>query len=469
MKVLIIGAGIAGLSAAWHLQRAGIAATVLEARDRIGGRVWTNRDFADIPVEFGAELIHGRGAEVNTWGWIRKLGLRTWHWNKLDDSMIRTEAGDWLTMGEARAQSPELDVTRSWELGAVPEPRDDEDLGSYLRRIGFSPTQMRYVQRSFANAEGDDMRYLNAKAHLQTVPPPDSSEGPRGVAPPPDSSGGPRGVAPPPDSSGGPRGVAPPPDSSGGPRGVHSDHRILDGYDAYYTQLAAGLDIHLNCAVSHIDWSGGLRAQTVSGATYEADAAVITLPLALLQAGRVRFTPMLPAVKNEALAGLQMGPVLKLVYRFDAPLLDPKIGAIYAAGSPPMWWSPSLGRSGGRQGGAVVWTAFATGDYARELLGLGEAAALEKSLATLREEIGQPDLQASKSRWVAWNHDEFALGGYSACLPGHYAARAKLAQPTPPLYWAGEASAPHHMAATVHGAYFTGKRAAQEIIREASA
>lgn len=426
MKVLVIGAGIAGLSAAWHLREAGIDATVLEARDRIGGRVWTSRDFADIPVEFGAELIHGRGAEVNTWSWVRKLGLRAWHWNKLDDSMIRTEAGDWLTMGEARAQSPELDVTRSWELGAVPEPRDDEDLGSYLRRIGFSPTQMRYVQRSFANAEGDDMRFLNAKAHAHLFHDSDGSED-------------------------------------------FSDHRILDGYDAYYTQLAAGLDIRLNCAVSHIDWSAGLRARTVSGATYTADAAVITLPLALLQAGRVGFTPLLPAVKHEALAGLQMGPVLKLVYRFDAPILDPKIGAIYAAGSPPMWWSPSLGRSGGRSRGAVVWTAFATGDYARELLRLGEAAALEESLATLREEIGQPDLRPSKSRWVAWNHDEFALGGYSVCLPGHYAARDKLALPTPPLYWAGEASAPHRMAATVHGAYFTGKRAAQEIIQEARA
>ena len=421
MNVLVIGAGIAGLSAAWHLQGAGINATVLEARNRIGGRVWTNRDFADIPVEFGAELIHGTGNEVNTWSWIRKLGLRTWHWNKLDDSMIRTEAGEWLTMGAARANSLELDATRSWELGDVPQPRDDEDLGSYLRRIGFSPAQLRYVQRSFANAEGDDMRYLNAKAHAQLFHDAADED--------------------------------------------YSDHRILDGYDSYYTQLAAELDIHLNCAVSQIDWSDGVRTHAVSGAIYTADAAVITLPLAVLQAARVQFSPDLPPAKQEALAGLQMGPVLKLVYRFAAPILDPKIGAIYAAGSPPMWWSPSLGR----QSGAVVWTAFATGDYARELLQLGEQKALEKGLATLREEIGQPDLNASKSRWVAWNHDEYALGGYSVCLPGHYAARDKLAMPTPPLYWAGEASAPHHLTATVHGAYHTGQRAAQEIIAEAGA
>ncbi len=417
MKVLVIGAGMAGLSAAWHLKEAGIDVIMLEARDRVGGRVWTNRDFADIPVEFGAELIHGRSAEVNTWQWVRRLGLNTWHWNKCDDSMIRTEDGQWLTMGAARAASPELDMTRSWDLGAVPEPRDDEDLGSYLRRIGFSSQQLRYVQRSFANAEGDSMRYLNAKAHAQLFKDSDGEDD-------------------------------------------YSDYRILDGYDSYYNKLAEGQDIRLKQIVETVEWGQGVKVGTVSGKHYQADAAVLTLPLGLLQAGRVKFQPQLPPIKREALAGLQMGPVMKLVYQFEGPILDPAIGAIYARGNPPMWWSPSLGR----KSGATIWTGFLTGDYARELRQLGEAAALEKGLETLREEIGVPDLRYLKARWVNWLDDEYALGGYSVCLPGHYQAREKLATATPPLFWAGEASAPHHLTATVHGAYFTGERAAKEII-----
>ena len=424
MKVLVIGAGMAGLSAAYHLKVAGIEATVLEARDRIGGRVWTSRDFADIPVEFGAELIHGRSPEVNTWKWVEKLGLRTWHWNKADDSMIRTEEGDWLTMGEARAASAELDLTRSWDLGDAAKPGADEDLGNYLRRIGFSERQLRYVRRSFANAEGEAMEFLNAAAHAPD--PPDASR----------RAGS---------------------DDDGD--GDFADYRILDGYDSYYERLADGLDIRLNCVVEALDWADGASAATSGGRVFRADAAVLTLPLGLLQSERLRFSPPLPRAKREALAGLKMGPVLKLIYLFEEPLLDRSIGAIYARGNPPMWWSPSLGRDGG----ATVWTGFCSGDYARDMLALGQEGALQKGLETLRTEIGRPDLRYRKARWINWLADPFALGGYSVCRPGHYDAREKLACPTPPLYWAGEASAPHHLTATAHGAYFTGQRAAREI------
>ncbi len=59
MTTVVIGAGIAGLTAAHELHHSGEAVTVLEARDRVGGRVWTDRAFAGIPVEFGAVFIHG--------------------------------------------------------------------------------------------------------------------------------------------------------------------------------------------------------------------------------------------------------------------------------------------------------------------------------------------------------------------------------------------------------------------------
>src|SRR5437764_563714 len=72
--VLVIGAGAAGLAAARALTDAGRRVVVLEARDRIGGRVWTDHTFGSIPVERGAEFIHGDRA--GTWAWLRRAGLR---------------------------------------------------------------------------------------------------------------------------------------------------------------------------------------------------------------------------------------------------------------------------------------------------------------------------------------------------------------------------------------------------------
>ncbi len=416
----VIGAGIAGLSAAYHLQQAGYNVQILEARDRIGGRVHTRHDFDGLPVECGAELIHGHS--VVTWEWVRKLGLETIHWQKLDESLVRLDDGRLLTMREARQQSDEFNLTRSWNLPDTPA-YPDESLEQYLRRIGFTDSQMRYVQRSFANAEGDAMRYLSAEAILAAFAN-DDDPAPDGLHPL-----------------------------------VSADYRIVPGYDAFYHALADGLDIRLSTPVYHIEWLNQPRVYTADG-ILDADAVIITLPLGVLQSGDVSFNPVLPPRKQAALNGLKMAPVMKMIYQFDAPITDPAIGAIYSKYAPPMWWSPSLAR----ESDVTVWTAFFSGDYARQMLALGEEKALQTGLETLRRELNQPDLQYTRAEWVNWPHDPYSKGGYSVVLPGHHGARAQLAEATHPLYWAGEATASPGNASTVHGAYESGQRAAGELI-----
>ncbi|MGB1289104.1 MAG: flavin monoamine oxidase family protein, partial [Aggregatilineales bacterium] len=331
--------------------------------------------------------------------------------------------GRWLTMADARAISPDFDLTRSWEIDDIPVKPGDESFEDYLRRINFTDEQLQYVRRSFANAEGDDMRFLSAESIISAF---NDFEHEPGAG----------------------------------------DFRILDGYDAIYTHLATDLDIRLNCKITSIEWGeNGVTITAADGTVFTGDTAIITLPVGVLKANHVTFTPELPAIKEEALSGMAMGPIIKLVYEFAAPLMDRKIGAIYSKHNPPMWWSPSLGRDEN----TIVWTAFITGDYAREMDALDEAAALEKGLETLRTELNQPDLNYKQARWINWIRDEFALGGYSHCRVGHADVREKLATPTPPLYWAGEATAPHVMMATIHGAYFTGERAAHEILNQGDA
>ncbi|MCS7050305.1 MAG: FAD-dependent oxidoreductase, partial [Thermomicrobium sp.] len=73
-RVLILGGGVAGLAAAWRLVQAGVEVLVLEARERVGGRVWTTFEYGPFPVELGAEFIHGD--RVITWRFLERYGLR---------------------------------------------------------------------------------------------------------------------------------------------------------------------------------------------------------------------------------------------------------------------------------------------------------------------------------------------------------------------------------------------------------
>lgn len=319
-------------------------------------------------------------------------------------------------MVEARRHDPDFDVTRSWDMPDIPILPGDEPVDGYLCRVGFNETQLQYVRRSYANAAGDDKRFLSAEAAREDWR-----------------------------------------DTSAGT----GDFRILDGYDCLINDLAKRLAIHLNTVVETVEWGvGGVRVHTSSG-VFEADQAIITLPLGVLQSGRVRFVPELPADKQTAIAGLRMGPVIKLIYRFEEAVLPLGILALYSAGNPPMWWSPSFGQ----EAGTVVMTALASGDYARDLLALGEAGALAKALGTLHSELNRPDLTPTDSRLVNWVGDPFSCGGYSVTPPGQAGTRAVLAQPVDNrLFWAGEATAPNPWAATVHGAYASGQRAAREIL-----
>lgn len=412
--VIVLGAGMAGLSAAHALVDTDLDVLVLEARDRLGGRTHTDRHFAGFPVELGAEFVHG--SSVKTWEWIERLGLRTAHWHKADDSWVRLADGRRLTMTEARSVSPAFDLTRSWDLPDVPA-RPFESFDRYLRRIGFDDEQLDYVRRSFATAAGESLRHLDAGAMLASL----------------------RGLA-----------------DDGA-----EDHRMLDGYAAIIEALGIGLEIVTQTTVSSVFVTGdGVGVTARDGRRFDARAAIVTLPLGVLTSGDVEFHPPLSDVKGPALAGLGMGPVVKLIYRFAERLTPPEVQAVYAAGRAPMWWSPSADN----HTDAVVWTALVSGDGAVELLRLGEEGALDHALDSLRRELGRPGLKPLDGLLVDWSHDPFAYGGYSYVRPGHLGVRERLAQPTPPLFWAGEATAPDVDAATVHGAMLSGERAAHEVL-----
>lgn len=320
-------------------------------------------------------------------------------------------------MAESRRLYPDFDITRTWALPPVP-PLEDETLLAYLRRIGFTDAQISYTRRTWANAAGDSPEFLDAAASLDEMA-----------------------------------------DDSAGA----GDFRILDGYSRLIDALALGLDIRLRTEVVAVEWGQRpIRVHTASGEVFEADHVVVSVPLSLLQRGCVRFDPALPPDKQAAIETLKVGPAIKLFYRFDTPVLPPGIMALYSPHNPPMWWTPSGGRDD--TDGVQVMTGFASGNWARDLLARGEAGALEQGLRTLETELGKR-LTPARMHLQNWVADPYSLGGYSITPPGARGMREILARPTADaLFWAGEATGHKAGAATVHGAYASGRRAAQEIL-----
>jgi monoamine oxidase len=409
---------MAGLAAARFLHAAGHPVQLLEARSRIGGRVWTDYTLTEHPVELGAEFIHGERAP--TWDYVQALNLSTVHWTRTDDALVRTVDGQLIPMHQLRQIDAGFDQTRTWALPPIP-PDKTESVANYLGRIGFTPTQLHYVERIIANAWCAPTTQLSALEVIPNIYRRWQSFG-------------------------------------------TEDHRILEGYATVLNHLAEPLAISLNTVVNEIHWGAtGVRVHTQDGHVFSGQRAVITLPVGVLKANRVRFEPELPQSKTVALSAMQMNAALKMVFVFAQPIISTEVSAIYSKGIPPMWWSPSYARGVQQQ----VWTGFATGNWAEEVLSHGEADALDYGLETLRREIGKVLPSPIATRLVNWRDDPFALGGYSAVYPGGHGKRAVLAEPVENvLFWAGEATAPE-APATVHGAYLSGQAAAQAILQTA--
>lgn len=228
--------------------------------------------------------------------------------------------------------------------------------------------------------------------------------------------------------------------------------------------MAARLDVRLGRVLHTLEWGPfGVKATTTDGRVYLADQAVITLPLGVLKANRVKFIPELPEEKLGAIHQLGVTDAVKLFYHFDQPVLPQGIIELYVPGAnPDEWWSSTQGHGVQQE----ILTSLATGDKARELLAMPEEQALRQGLETLRHALNRPELTPSKAKLAHWHTDPYTLGAWSLARVGASKARALLAQPVGNrLFFAGEHTASNAWAATVHGAFESGKRAAREIVK----
>ena len=402
VDVAIVGAGAAGLAAAKELRKAGRSFVVLEARARIGGRAYTD-DTLGIPFDAGAQYIHW--AERNPWKKIAdelKVPLE-------EDSSggIPVVFANGVRMPDderARRRSAFSRISQALE-GGVSADR------SFAEAVkGASPEIVGAAGGITQFALGEDPERVSIADYDQLW--------------------------------------------------AGDDYVIPGGYGALVTRWGADVPVRLSTPVSAIRWNGrGVVLETAAG-SLTAGAAIVTVPIGVLKAGGIRFTPELPAPLQEALDGLGMGAYTKLALKIDRARVEPLETADYIelvdgnAVSFEFW---PFGRD--------LCIVMLGGDGARRLCEAGEGAAIDFATARLAGMVGGHVRQAiGGGRLAAWWTDPYARGSYSVARPGRVAARQALRQPVGgKVFLAGEASAGGG-AMTVGGATLEGQRVARAVL-----
>lgn len=427
VDVAIVGAGIAGLAAAAELQRNGISLRVLEARERIGGRLASRRAGSlPVSVELGAEFVQGAPPELVDL--LRTAGLA---FVELTGDAYVSEAGrvsSWPRLRGAGRVEEALRSLRGEDLSlrAFVETRMDPAPSDEERDQAFSWTE------GYDAAPPDRVSALSLAREQQAEA---QIEGDRGF-------------------------------------------RVIGGYDgvAHWLRGALPLDaVALRSRVERISWRRGRAELTCVDPAGErtvtrARAAIVTVPLGVLRAGTLAFDPPLPG-KDAAAQGAEMGAVIKLVLHFrtafwtgaDAAGLG-RLGFLRVEGVPiPTWWSyyPVF---------VPLVVGWLGGPSAAAMSRLSDEAVVDRGLESFAAALGVPraevDQQLVGSYFHNWQQDPLALGAYSYVVTGGLAAQEELARPVDgTIFFAGEVTETSGHQATVHGALATGRRAATEVVQ----
>ncbi|HEY9323457.1 MAG TPA: NAD(P)/FAD-dependent oxidoreductase [Agromyces sp.] len=396
---IVIGAGAAGLGAARRLADEGRSVLVLEARNRIGGRMWTDRTSMSIPIERGAELVHG--STVSTWQLIDQLGLSTHRQTKL--------------FGRLRPGTPWIDGFHyeSWHfpLGAptypngLPTPVEGETALHWLQRVGISRDNYP-IMLAAIEVDTEQFDVLPAKDAVKVVETALGYQGLTGPMPPEE----------------------------------YGDYRVIGGYDQVLQPLVAGLPLLLNARVHTVEHAPGHVEVHSTQGSYTAKSLVVALPGGVLKHGDVVFDPPLPPAKVNGFQAISYLPVFKGILEFAHPVLP--VGHPVPQGwdilttfskNPPSNWNASVGTPG--FGGEVI-VSWMTGGKAQELLDLPESQRFAAALDNLRTATGDQGLQYTKSSTYDWSKDEFARGAY----PGPFSrwnANGLYAPVDETIFWAG--------------------------------
>jgi monoamine oxidase len=418
--VLVIGAGMAGLTAARALAENGLKVLVVEAQDRIGGRIWT-RHIGNEAIELGAEFIHGRPPEL--WALIAEAGLETYEREGaqvcFEDGSLSDCSGEMGTVFERLEDLKDFDGP-------------DLSFADYLDREQMPPEERSQIIGYVEGFNAADHREVSAASLGAQQRAEDA---------------------------------------------VGSDHnyRLLEGYDQLPRYLSEritqlGGKVLTGTVVEEIRWEPGW-AEVVSDLwSFAAPQVIVTLPLAVLQSGNVKFEPQPSQILKEA-AQLRMGQARRFTLLFaerfwenlpPQPVLS-ELSFLFAfAETPPVWWTAHPERS-------HTITGWVGGPRSAALTGIDVTTLGRKACTTLGRifGIGQQRVHGMMRGCYThdWQQNRFSMGAYSYVAAGGLDASRQMSEPVEDtLFFAGEHTDVTGHWGTVHAAMRSGLRAAEQVI-----
>ncbi len=404
VEVIVIGAGGAGLTAAKELLAAGIGVLVLEARDRIGGRAFTDTSMG-VAWDRGCSWLHA--SDVNPWvAYARKN----------DFELIADRFPHHVFDGSRRlggAETAGLRAVReriARELAEAGRRGLDIPVEAALTQATLADPWYPMAEPGMTSFEGIEPANFSTLDRYQFVEKGD-------------------------------------------------DLMIPRGYGALLAHYARDIAVRLRTPVSRIRWTArGVTAETGAGA-FAARVAIVALPSAVIADGAVIFSPHLPAEVLQAHHDLPLGLMNKVALRFKRNVFPSERTEFWRLRRNDGRGMDYLTRHWDNN----VSIGFCAGRLAQEIEAAGEAASIDHALTELTAMLGG-DLrrQFDRGAATAWASDPFARGSYSHCLPGRFGARAILTRPVGGrIVFAGEHT---EQAAygTLHGAQLSGLRAARE-------
>jgi monoamine oxidase len=422
-SIIVIGAGLSGLSVAKYLRLKGYNVTILEARSRIGGRIWTSDFWDDLSVDLGATWIHGSydnplstiANEINA----HRLST------SYDDSRIYDTSGEELSQEDRNILS-RLEVEIKELLNKANIDTKDNSINKTLFDLKrrYHPSSNEYKFINFLISSRFEQEYAGSADKLSSYYYNEIKE------------------------------------FSG------NDKLFVSGFQVITDYLALDTNIKLFQVVSKVDYSDDIIKVYTQDTTYEVDYVICTLPLGVLQSNDVDFIPALSLQKQQAIARLGMGTLNKCYLRFDNIFWEEDIDWLEYIPDKNHFghWTQwvSLYKSTKKP----VLLGFNAANRGEEIEYLSDDEIVENAMKTLKKIYGKNIPTPTSYQITRWKSDKYSKGSYSFNKLGSTPSmrRDLTMHENKKLFFAGEATHKDYFG-TAHGAYLSGINVVNELIK----